>query len=121
MLGDDIANFQRLNPSPAPNAFNPKHSFILSNRKVCYTLKGDRVSYLSDVEHKALSTPTSYKMNHRLVEARVTAPSYKKRIKEGSDVACFLKVADSATKKISPAQYNVIEAFRKTQTIVVTP
>jgi hypothetical protein len=63
-----------------------------------------------------MNSPSHYSTNFKLVESRIKAPAYKNRVKEGSDVACFLKVADRATQNISPVSYNPLDSFNKTQT-----
>jgi hypothetical protein len=121
MLYDEVIQFQKKHNYPAPNAFKPNQSLVLRNNSSCYTYKGERVSYISDVEFKAMHTPTAYNKNYQLVESRIRAPTYTRRIKQGSDVACFLKVADPATKLISPGQYEVLESFKRTQVVNLTP
>lgn len=63
-----------------------------------------------------MTTPLFYKPVYKYVEARLQGPAYKTRIKPDSDVACFLKVADPATKLISPVTYKALDSFRSTQT-----
>jgi hypothetical protein len=121
MLFDEVVQFQKKHNYPAPNAFKPNHNLLLRNSNSSYTHKAERVSYISDVEFKAMHTPTAYTKNYRLVESRIRAPTYTKRVKPGSDVACFLKVADPATKLISPGQYEALESFKRTQVLNLTP
>lgn len=78
-------------------------------------LNAPKNQYLGDVVHRALHTPTHYLKNHSQTETRVQGPAYKKRFKADSDVACFLKVADPATKDISPATYNTMVSYKQTQ------
>lgn len=113
---DDIANKQKRNPSPAPNSFRANYAPVLKEEKACLSLKADRVSYLADVEFKSRQMPAYHTKNYAGVDKKNSAAiQLKPRIKEGSDVASFLKVRDSATRHISPTQYKAIESFRKTQ------
>lgn len=116
LMTDDIATFQRLNPFPAPNAFTPRMGFVHKAENACVVSKSERTSLYEESVWKGQQTPAFHTKNYKQIETRIKAPSYKKRIKPDSDVACFLKVADPATKLISPATYNALDSFKSTQT-----
>jgi hypothetical protein len=82
----------------------------------CINYKNARYCFTDDAVFRGLETPPHYSKKYTIVETRYGAPAYKPRIKADSDVACFLKVADPATKSISPATYNAMNSFRTTQT-----
>lgn len=79
------------------------------------SLTSPKNQYLGNTIHHGMTTPCSYKKTHTLTEARVMGPAYKKRFKADSDVACFLKVADPATKDVSPTTYNSMSSYKNTQ------
>ena len=55
-LADEIATFEKKNPIPAPNAFNPSHSMVFKKNSACMNFKGEKVSYLSDAQWRGANS-----------------------------------------------------------------
>jgi len=118
LLQDDINLALRLNPSPSPHAHTPKFNFVKKNQGgASYNSKDLRTGNFEESVWHSQQTPTAkYAVQWNSQERKITSPAYKKAIRPGYDVACFLQVKDPPTKLISPATYNGLDAYRSTQT-----
>jgi hypothetical protein len=66
--------------------------------------------------YQSKNSPQAYHTkNYNQVDKKVPSRCYRKPVKDGYDVASFLRVKDRATGLISPVTYNQLDSFKKTQ------
>ena len=115
-IADDIISKCKREDYPAPSKYNKKYDLVHKRTGASHTefsKPGDRVSFINDAEHKALTGPSYHSKNYDLVERRVSAPRYHAVGKQDEKGPAFLR-GDLATKNIAPNTYNHLESFQKT-------